>query len=407
MNSIRPRQENAHSPEENIVRRQFKRSPVLLFIGAIGSATTFLSCTHDLQPVRASMQPLPPLSGRLRIATTIVPRSQRFKVAVLTFIDQTGRAQLVVDPIADMLTTELFAVKRFELYDRQDLIEQTHAREVAENQNVAQAVAASANATDGKKVQIQESATRGAVDQKTASQYRKVEGKVDGVLLGYITSFKINDSTPVAPETRRGATPAPAPADRTRPKRDTTKGDVSSTPLMPASAPSDGSGTFDIDFRIVNTLAADRAADGADRGAGGRLDPNLVGMKELVVFGDSAKVRFHMTGGNIELDRQDVSRIAEEIKKKFPEFSKQPIKVTSLQDRVVSLNVGEQDGVKQGFTGYVIEKDENTKVYRYLAEFVLINVFPSAATALVVSDDRDSLPNILANIKVGSEAVIK
>jgi hypothetical protein len=63
--------------------------------------------------------------------------------------------------------------------------------------------------------------------------------------------------------------------------------------------------------------------------------------------------------------------------------------------------------VKQGFTGYVIEKDENTKVYRYLAEFVLINVFPSAATALVVSEDRDSLPNILANIKVGSEAVIK
>jgi hypothetical protein len=92
-----------------------------------------------------------------------------------------------------------------------------------------------------------------------------------------------------------------------------------------------------------------------------------------------------------------------------------------LQDNMVSLNVGDQDGVKQGFTGYVVQKDEKTGVYRYLAEFVIINVFPSAATALVLlppeahdgttpespEKDRALLADILSNIKVGSEAVIK
>ena len=78
-----------------------------------------------------------------------------------TFIDQTGRAQLVVDPIADMLTTELFMVKRFELYDRQDLVEQTHAKSFGQNQ---------------------EAKVTGGHADKTSLQYRNVSetGKVDG-----------------------------------------------------------------------------------------------------------------------------------------------------------------------------------------------------------------------------------
>src|SRR5258708_4623404 len=74
---------------------------------------------------------------------------------------------------------------------------------------------------------------------------------------------------------------------------------------------------------------------------------------------------------------------------------------TRCQEGMVSLNVGESSGVKQGFTGYVVEKDEKTGVYRYLAEFVIINVFPEAATAVVMpGPEPDSLSNILANIRV-------
>jgi Fe-S-cluster formation regulator IscX/YfhJ len=116
-----------------------------------------------------------------------------------------------------------------------------------------------------------------------------------------------------------------------------------------------------------------------------------------------------MKGGNIELDREDVKKIADGIKEKFPEFSERKISITSLQDSMVSLSVGEKDGVKQGFTGYVVKHDDKTGVNRYLAEFVIINVFKEAATAVVVPDSNepDSLSNILANISVGSEAVIK
>jgi hypothetical protein len=336
------------------------------------------SCTHNAQPVRVSMQPLPPLSGRLRIATTIVPRSQKFKVAVLTFLDQTGRAKLVVDPIADVLTTELFEVKRFELYDRQDLVEQTHVQSHVQQ-----------GSGTGTQQQI---GTSILTEDKTKTQYAAVTGgsKVDGILLGYITSYKINEAPPP---------PEPVVEKPRRGGRADAKAALAALAPTPPPAES-GSGEFDCDFRIVNTVPV--AATDAAPGGG-------LGLKELVVFSDSAKVRFRMKGDNIELERSDVGKIAEAIKKKFPDFTKQTIKITSLQDRTISLNVGEQDGVKQGFTGYVVEKDDKTGVYRYLAEFVIINVFPSAATAVVVppSGDASQLPDVLANIRVGSEAVIK
>jgi curli biogenesis system outer membrane secretion channel CsgG len=325
------------------------------------------ACSHNAQPVRVTMQSLPPLSGKIKIETTIVPRSQKFKVAVLTFIDQTGRAQLVVDPIADMLTTELFMVKRFELYDRQDLVEQTHAKSFGQNQ---------------------EAKVTGGGSEKTSNQKQVSQGKVDGILLGYITSYKAND--------------APEDAPQADPKKKGAKEDPKGASTRPRE--SDGSGEFSLDFRIVNTaLSADTASN--------RTDKKIDGLKELVVFGDSAKVKFRVKGGNIELDRNDVAKIAAGIKEKFPEFTERKINITSLQEGMVSLNVGEQNGVKQGFTGYVVKHDDRSGVNRYLAEFVIINVFKDAATAVVVPDsnsnDESNLSNILANISVGSEAVIK
>jgi hypothetical protein len=274
-----------------------------------------------------------------------------------------------------MLTTELFMVKRFELYDRQDLVEQTHARSFGVNQEAK--------------------VTNGTADLKTSQQYAKVSaGKVDGILLGYITSFKTNEATEEAP---------PPPVAAVDPKKKGVKEEPPRVvaPVASRSREADGTGEFSLDFRIVNTLAADRAAERAER--------KIEGLKELVVFGDSAKVRFRMKGGNIELDRGDVAKIAAAIKEKFPEFSERKINITSLQDSMVSLSVGEKDGVKQGFTGYVVRHDEKTGVNRYLAEFVIINVFKEAATAVVVpeSNEPDSLSNMLANISVGSEAVIK
>jgi hypothetical protein len=389
--------------------RIFSRTLGTLF--ALALPLTAAGCTHYAQPVRVTMQSLPPLSGRVKIETTIVPRSQKFKVAVLTFIDQTGRAQLVVDPIADMLTTELFTVRRFELYDRQDLVEQTHARSFERNQEArmtngnaattGNAVAAAAAA----RADSNAAAASAAADQKTAEQKNRSQGKVDGILLGYITSYKTNETeVPVAA----------AAADD--PKKKGAKADPKAAAAPPMlSRESDGTGEFTLDFRIVNTLNSDRDFHDAEGGEGAEVHPEShnESLKELVVFGDSAKVRFKMKGGNIELDRADVSKIAGGIREKFPDFSERKINVTSRQDRMVSLSAGEKDGVKQGFTGYVVKHDDKTGVNRYLAEFVIINVFKEASTAVVVPDITTGkeaklrLQEILGNISVGSEAVIK
>ncbi len=52
---------------------------------------------------------------------SIVPRSQFMKIAVINFVDQTGKSDRAVETLGDMLSTELHASGRFELYDRGQL----------------------------------------------------------------------------------------------------------------------------------------------------------------------------------------------------------------------------------------------------------------------------------------------
>jgi hypothetical protein len=197
--------------------------------------------------------------------------------------------------------------------------------------------------------------------------------------------------------------PAPPPPPPPPPTRG--RGAAAAAPPPPPPPPppnTEGEGEFDVDYRIVNTFA------GGDIVAA-QTEGKVAGLKELVIFSDHAKVHFKMKGGNIELVRKDVSQIADDVKKKFPQFDAQTIKVTGLQERQLSLNVGNHmgTGVKQGFTGYVVDKDEKPGTYRYLAEFVIINTFPEASTAFVVGESQDVVKDELANIRVGSEAVIK
>jgi len=49
---------------------------------------------------------------------TIIPTSQYMKIAVLNFVDQTGKAGDLVESLADVLSTELHQTRRFEIYDR-------------------------------------------------------------------------------------------------------------------------------------------------------------------------------------------------------------------------------------------------------------------------------------------------
>ena len=128
------------------------------------------------------------LTALFEVTEHITPRSQKFKIAVLTFVDQTGKGTLVVDPIADMLTTEPFAGGRFELYDRGDLVQET-----AKDGKSLEVVESPDGSGDKKVTTTVVQSTSQARAEKTARQKQEVQRRVDGILLGYITSFNIQE----------------------------------------------------------------------------------------------------------------------------------------------------------------------------------------------------------------------
>ena len=132
-------------------------------------------------------------------------------------------------------------------------------------------------------------------------------------------------------------------------------------------------GELSLEFRLVNTLAQGNSG--------------VAQVKELVALAEGAKVRFHLdpkSRPGIVLERADIERMAAAIKDKFPTFAEKKPVVSEVKGDFLTLNVGEQDGVRRGFSGYVVEKNEHTEVYRYLAELVVVNVFPAASTAVLI-----------------------
>jgi hypothetical protein len=302
-----------------------------------------VACT-PVPAMKIAVTAQPPLFSNWRVAESFVPRSQKFKIAVLTFIDQTDKARLVVDGVADMLTTELFRVGRFELYDRQDLDQETMVETAVEEKEKEKET----------KTTTKHLVATG-LSAATRSQYQNVQGTVDGILLGYITSINFEGT----------------------------------------------SGYFQCDLRIVNAMLADEKVAKAVG-----LD---LGISELVIYGTSGKVRFTTNADqtSVMLNRDDIEAIASKVKAEFKDFTQQTFKITGIDRYLITLGVGQNHGIKQGFTGYVITRDPKTGVYKYLAEFVVINVFPEASTAVLVAQTREAYESYSSNVHIGSEAVIK
>ncbi len=340
------------------------RIQFLALVLVLAAVTAFSSCAAPGIPGIAEMAPLPPAAQALfEVTERITPRYQKFKIAVLTFVDQTGKGVLVVDSIADMLTTELFAGGRFELYDRGDLVQET-----ADAGRAMEVVKSPDGGGDKTVTTTTVRTTSTARSQKTAHQKAKVQNMVDGILLGYITSYKIHE-TIAEPETKKG-------------KRGKTSA------AEPSGAPIKGE--LHCDFRIVNSWLTEKKIG--------------EGLSELVVYSGSAKIGFttDASRSSVTLDREDIRAIAAQIKDKFTDFSSSNIRITAIDGRTITLDVGRQDMVKQGFTGYIVEKNERTHVLHYLAEFAVINVFDTASTAYVISADK-----FLRNLKIKAKAVIK
>jgi curli biogenesis system outer membrane secretion channel CsgG len=306
-------------------------------VALFGSVFALLPACPKEKPYIIERQALPPLSQSLESRKQFHAFSQRFKIAVLTFIDQTGRGELVQDTVADVLTTELYRVGRFDLYDRGDLTQEVKTEVETHKEGMK---------TDTTTTRTE---TLGLDTNQVAVQSKAAERKSDAVLLGYITTFNY------------------APGSQT-------------------------SGSFEIDFRIVNNRDA------------------IGGTGKMVVFSSSGKIRFRTDEQRqgIELERDDVQRIAKQIHAEFPDYVNRTFKVIEMEGPKITINVGLQDGVKQGFNGYVVEKNEKLGTNNYLAGFTVVNVFPKASTAYIWPELEPPHRQVyLDSVRPGSECVIK
>jgi len=285
------------------------------------------SCVPAGQNIVSHYPDMPPLSKIMKVDSTFTPKSQRYKIAVLTFIDQTEKAGLVTDPIADILTTELFKNNRFDLYDRSDLTQKTititdthHEKEVEPDGEIS----------SEKKTRKVE--TRGDSSDLTSMQYRNVEKLVDGILIGYITSYEAGKKE----------------------------------------------GKFEFDYRIVNASAP----------------KNMAQVKKLIGFSGTGTVNFvtDPEHQSVTFNREDVKVIAETIRKgfagKYKELSdSNEIRIVDQEGYKITINAGSNQNIGQGFAGYVV-KETRLGTFEYLAEFVIVNTFPDASIGFIVSDER-------------------
>lgn len=118
----------------------------------------------------APLRPILVAPSRGRLPVEPLPKSYKFRVAVLDFIDQTNAAGDLVRTIPDILTTTLFGVGRYEIYDRGQLRDKS-PKEVEK---------------------IIENKLRGEC-QTVGNQIFCLPPIIDGEIIGSITRFSPND----------------------------------------------------------------------------------------------------------------------------------------------------------------------------------------------------------------------
>ncbi|MBS2028848.1 MAG: hypothetical protein JST54_13180 [Deltaproteobacteria bacterium] len=317
--------------------------------------------------------------------STYAPDSKLFRIAVVDFVDQTNNyAGKVEDMFADVLTTELYKTSRFTLYDRNQL----KRKNISTSSQQAVGVAVPANmmqgqvnqngmpvvSTNGQPVSgsptVTASSSTGRLNDEgqVENEAQRLRTEVDGVFLGFVTNAEIaNDQR---------------------------------------------SGVYTIDYRIVKNVGSglDAAhAAGSHNGATG-------GASTLVIFADSDRVRFtgnpmQLQAANVNapiaLNRDDLARIADKVRKFFPDLQVsmfRTARVTDINGRTLSINLGSAE-IKPGFSFFVTtEPDDATGEFYYKGKFIVRDTFDRASRATLSEELDDSY---MRSIKVGDRIVFK
>lgn len=300
----------------------------------------------------------PPLLRPEGKRSTIEPSSQYFTLVIPNCIDISNKAGDLRKSLADILYTEIFKTRRFNLYDRWELVDLDPAwleRALmrrgeappppamdADQQAQAQPAAAAGQYTPQEELALREY-KRLKEQEETA---RKIQENADGLLLVYITS-------------RTGQ------ADN---------------------------GEFTIDYRIVSTQKE----------------------KQIVLFAEKATVRyFRSTRSELDYNRDDIAKIANDIFKVFPNPVSpnfQQAHVVSIDGNRIAIDVGENHGLIPGMQGYVVSYEDSiftgdgvraTEHCNYLARFVITEIYPKTCTGYIYQP-RDN-----ADIRIGDAVRLK
>ncbi|MEW5736978.1 MAG: hypothetical protein AB1921_19190 [Thermodesulfobacteriota bacterium] len=298
----------------------------------------------------------PPLLRPEGKRSTIEPSSQYFTLVIPNCIDISNKAGDLRKSLADILYTEIFKTRRFNLYDRWELVDldpawleralmrQTETpAATAEGTGAppaAQAAPKPADFTAQEELALREY-SRLKDQERTAQQIRD---RADGLLLVYITS-------------RTGA---------------------------------EDNGEFTIDYRIVST------------------------QRQIVLFAERSTVRyFRSTKSELEYNREDIAKIAEDIFKVFPNPVSpnfQQAHVVSIDGNRIAIDVGENHGLIPGMQGYVVSYEDSiftgdgvraTEHCNYLARFVITEIYPKTCTGYIYQ------PGENADIRIGDAVRLK
>ncbi len=362
-----------------------------------------------------------------KIASIERPQSQKYQLAVLTFIDQTQnkKTEAIRYTLADILTSELFITSRFDLLDREDLkqiekipayLETKEKEEIyreEENENRLEEEDdeeddEKLNKTKNKKKRNQKNRRKDFIktprevlnkSQQEKNNILYNHKSLDGVLMGYITSIDWEE------------------------------------------------GFLYIDYRIVNTLGiknvedkigksekdmtkvVDKAktAEEVEKKSNEIISETyntaefIESLRDSIILAGTGKIKLlkDKQSNGLSLNRKDIQQIALNIKESFADnkviaksleeeaaegyypteykevegISKNPnekktvsLRVMKIEGNKIIINAGTFHGIKSGFVGYVVEPGYfNT--YRYLAKFIVEQVFERSARCVIIDGE--------------------
>ncbi len=297
-----------------------------------------LSC-NPVTFVTSSVPATPPLPPIVELSSGIEPFSQLYRIGFLGFVDSTGGPGApIAAALSDQFMPFLLPIRRFEWLD-------LHKPRLGEKHETG---VLPLTIRDSRNTEL----FSGKQSDPVTAQYLANYKKVDGFLIGSITSHKLSGTQ----------------------------------------------GTVEVELRLVNS-AYDH--DNLE-------DPYRKQLQNIVVLSLFSRVRFRMNvkEGLVTLQKEDVDKFARQIQQgfvgKFDELSQDnKLQVTEVNNRTFTVNAGSREQLKPGLTGFVV-RVAGTNVYKYLAKFVVIEVSDTTATCVVISPD-----NTLENVQNHHNVIFK